>query len=319
MARAIFCSSTVLPARGGETIRPRWPLPIGVTRSTTRVGQLVAGRLQDEPRLGCSGVRSSKTVGRIFSSRRMAVDRLDLHQGEVLLPLDRQADRPLDDQAGAQAEAANLAGRDVDVFRRGEVVVGGAAQEAVAVGQHFERAGAADDLAALDLAADDGRRSAGRGSCRCVRRCLRARRGRRAWASAGGTGRRAAGRRRRRGAGAAAALAGGGVWRVRRLATAGGRHGGSANGRVRRVKLPDPSSLRATAIVCSSGRIETNGCGVIRASRLRVARPAVGNADVPRGSCTAQQSLRSSQPCEVRFKVADFNGTTIPRAMAAKK
>ena len=54
-----------------------------------------------------------------------------------------------------QAEPANLAGRDVDVFRRGEVVVGHAAQEAVAVGQHFEGAGAADDHAALDLPAHD--------------------------------------------------------------------------------------------------------------------------------------------------------------------
>ena len=26
---AMFCSSIVLPAFGGETIRPRWPLPIG--------------------------------------------------------------------------------------------------------------------------------------------------------------------------------------------------------------------------------------------------------------------------------------------------
>jgi hypothetical protein len=38
----------------------------------------------------------------------------------------------------------------------GEIVVGGGAQEAVAVGQHFERAGAANDDAALDLASDDG-------------------------------------------------------------------------------------------------------------------------------------------------------------------
>ncbi len=30
------CSSIVLPVRGGATIRARWPLPIGVTRSITR-------------------------------------------------------------------------------------------------------------------------------------------------------------------------------------------------------------------------------------------------------------------------------------------
>ena len=27
----------VLPAFGGETIKPRWPIPIGATRSTTRI------------------------------------------------------------------------------------------------------------------------------------------------------------------------------------------------------------------------------------------------------------------------------------------
>ena len=86
----------------------------------------------------------------------MAVDHLDLHQGEVLLPLNGQANRPLNDQAGAQAEAANLTGRDIDVLRRSQVVVGGAAQEAVAVGQHFQRAGTAHHLAALDLTAYHG-------------------------------------------------------------------------------------------------------------------------------------------------------------------
>ncbi len=32
----MFCSSTVLPVRGWATIRQRWPLPIGATRSMTR-------------------------------------------------------------------------------------------------------------------------------------------------------------------------------------------------------------------------------------------------------------------------------------------
>jgi uncharacterized protein with PIN domain len=37
MPCAMFCSITVLPVRGGATIKPRWPLPIGVIRSRTRV------------------------------------------------------------------------------------------------------------------------------------------------------------------------------------------------------------------------------------------------------------------------------------------
>ncbi len=36
-ALAIFCSRIVLPARGGLTIKPRWPKPIGTIRSTTRM------------------------------------------------------------------------------------------------------------------------------------------------------------------------------------------------------------------------------------------------------------------------------------------
>jgi hypothetical protein len=37
IALAIACSTMVFPAFGGETINPRWPLPIGATRSITRV------------------------------------------------------------------------------------------------------------------------------------------------------------------------------------------------------------------------------------------------------------------------------------------
>ena len=33
---AMDCSSMVLPVRGGATMRPRWPLPTGVSRSMTR-------------------------------------------------------------------------------------------------------------------------------------------------------------------------------------------------------------------------------------------------------------------------------------------
>jgi hypothetical protein len=32
----MFCISTVLPVRGGETIKARWPLPSGETMSMTR-------------------------------------------------------------------------------------------------------------------------------------------------------------------------------------------------------------------------------------------------------------------------------------------
>ena len=51
----------VLPAFGGETMRPRWPLPIGEMRSTMRpvisFGSLVSSSFSLES--GNSGVRSS--------------------------------------------------------------------------------------------------------------------------------------------------------------------------------------------------------------------------------------------------------------------
>ncbi len=49
-----------MPVRGGATITPRWPKPIGVTRSTTRMlisSLVVSSRMRP---WGCSGVRSSK-------------------------------------------------------------------------------------------------------------------------------------------------------------------------------------------------------------------------------------------------------------------
>ena len=36
MALAICCRMIVLPALGGETMSPRWPLPMGETRSMIR-------------------------------------------------------------------------------------------------------------------------------------------------------------------------------------------------------------------------------------------------------------------------------------------
>jgi hypothetical protein len=65
IAVAMFCSSIVLPAFGGETIRPRWPLPIGATRSMARA---VRSSVEPLPRssfrrsVGCSGVRFSNST-----------------------------------------------------------------------------------------------------------------------------------------------------------------------------------------------------------------------------------------------------------------
>src|ERR1035441_2135153 len=53
-AAAIACSTIVLPAFGGDTMRPRWPLPIGLTRSPIPAGSATPRRDRLQPlRLAC--------------------------------------------------------------------------------------------------------------------------------------------------------------------------------------------------------------------------------------------------------------------------
>ena len=65
MLCAIFCSNTVLPAFGGATIKPRWPLPIGAAKSKIRA---VKSSVEPLPRsirkreLACNGVKFSKRI-----------------------------------------------------------------------------------------------------------------------------------------------------------------------------------------------------------------------------------------------------------------
>ena len=74
----------------------------------------------------------------------LEIDGVDLEQREIALALLRAADLAFDRVAGAQAEAADLRGRDVDVVGAGEIVGVGRAQEAEAVLQHLDHAGAGD-------------------------------------------------------------------------------------------------------------------------------------------------------------------------------
>ena len=66
---AICFRIVVLPALGGETIRPRWPLPIGESRSTMRAVtfSLAPGISRRSLSSGNSGVRSSNR-GRLRAS-----------------------------------------------------------------------------------------------------------------------------------------------------------------------------------------------------------------------------------------------------------
>ena len=68
------------------------------------------------------------------------VDRLDAQQGEIALRLLGRTNLPLHHVTVAQAEAANLAGADVNVVGAGKIVVFGAAQESEAIRQDFQHA-----------------------------------------------------------------------------------------------------------------------------------------------------------------------------------
>ena len=110
IALAIFCSSTVLPVRGGATISMRWPLPMGVTRSTMRMFNSLASVLQDERlvRMQRRQIFEVAVVGDALGI--FAIDRFDAEQREVAFGFLRRTNLALNDVAIAQAEAANLRG-----------------------------------------------------------------------------------------------------------------------------------------------------------------------------------------------------------------
>ena len=139
-AWAMCCSRMVLPVRGGATIRPRWPLPMGVSRSMTRV---VSGSAPVSRRIcscGSIGVSSSKLRVRILV--RGAGPRCwSTRARRGPLPLRAGFSRAGEQQAFAQAELAGSSGAgDVGIGRLGDVVPGRVAEEAVALGMHFEDA-----------------------------------------------------------------------------------------------------------------------------------------------------------------------------------
>ena len=84
---AIVFMIVVLPAFGGETMMPRWPLPIGATRSMIRAVMFVGsdGFSRRSRSSGNSGVRSSNRRSVADRVRVNAVDRVDLQHRRVLL------------------------------------------------------------------------------------------------------------------------------------------------------------------------------------------------------------------------------------------
>ncbi len=138
---AICWSRIVLPVRGGATISPRWPLPIGVSRSMTRMPSGSGPTSRRIRSWGSIGVRSSKPgqldvlVGRpaldldqVEELRRVLSGRLvdDARELDPLLELElREQGRADDDVAGVRLE-----------------VPLGVAEEAMSLRMHLQHAGA---------------------------------------------------------------------------------------------------------------------------------------------------------------------------------
>ena len=116
---------------------------------------LVVVGLEPDPTLG---VQRGQVVEADFLAQLVGVfkvDGLDAQQGEVALVLLGRPDLAGNDRPGLQSEAADLAGRDINVVGAGEIVVVGAAQEAEAVGQDLERSLAVHQAVLLDPLLED--------------------------------------------------------------------------------------------------------------------------------------------------------------------
>src|SRR6187402_649413 len=87
--------------------------------------------------------------------RRIAVDVVDLEHREIAFAFLRMADATGDVVAGAQVEAADLAGRDVDIVGTGQVGLVSRAQEAEAVLQDLEHAFRPDATAGTGVGLQD--------------------------------------------------------------------------------------------------------------------------------------------------------------------
>ncbi|MNE24822.1 hypothetical protein D3C80_1181250 [compost metagenome] len=93
-------------------------------------------------------------VLRVF--RPVEVDGVDFQQGEVTLAFFWRADLTNDGVAGTQVEATDLAWRDIDVVRAGQVRGISRAQEAEAVLENLQHAVTGDFLAAFRMLFQQG-------------------------------------------------------------------------------------------------------------------------------------------------------------------
>src|SRR5205807_882571 len=116
-------------------------------------GAVAAFELQTLGRMERRQVLEQHLVARALG--RIEVDLADLQQREIALAVLRRADQAGDGVAGAQVEAADLAGAHVNVVGTGEVGTVGGAQEAEAVLQDLEHTVAVDVLAIAGVRLQD--------------------------------------------------------------------------------------------------------------------------------------------------------------------
>ena len=105
-------------------------------------------------RVGCSGEHDF-VLGRF---RRLVVDAVEFGQRDVAFAVFGRADLAFDRIAGAQIEAPDLRGRDINVVGAGEVGGIRRAQETEAVGQDFQRTVAENRFPLFGMAFQDGKK-----------------------------------------------------------------------------------------------------------------------------------------------------------------
>ena len=151
IALAIACITIVLPALGGLTISARWPLPIGITRSMTRVVSTSEDGLQAQPLLRVQRRQLGELGPLAGLLDVLPVDGVEPDERVVLvlaLALARLADGAGDGVTAAQAVLADLRQRHVDVVRAGQVT--GRPDEAVVVEDVEDAADRDQDVVVAD-------------------------------------------------------------------------------------------------------------------------------------------------------------------------
>ena len=138
IAAAISLSTVVLPAFGGLTIKPRWPLPIGETRSMTRAVMVDLPCSMVRHSSGNTGVDIAELDARRLGVGRIAVDETDLLQCGVFLVRTRRTRLTLDIIAFAKTVAADGGQAHVHIVLAGQVAL--RAKETVPVGHDVEHA-----------------------------------------------------------------------------------------------------------------------------------------------------------------------------------